>query len=134
MVTPPGFRPIFKYHCAEHHVASLDLPPIRDVNRRRENHVSFEKSETASEDDETDEISNCESNVDILLRKREDNEAYDRVETMQILQWASEIALTPEQSINCKHPLGNCAESVPCEHHVVEHLSSCSRAPLPDEQ
>ncbi|CAG8683443.1 14034_t:CDS:2 [Rhizophagus irregularis] len=96
---------------------------IRDVNRRRENHVSFKKSETANEDDETDEISNCESNVDILLRKREDNEAYDRmrsngilatklsVETMQILQWASEIALTPEQSINCKHPLGSCAES-----------------------
>ncbi|UZO20001.1 uncharacterized protein OCT59_011263 [Rhizophagus irregularis] len=51
---------------------------IRDVNRRRENHVSFKKSETANEDDETDEISNCESNVDILLRKREDNEAYDR--------------------------------------------------------
>ena len=31
----------------------------------------------------------------------------ERVKAMRILQWASNIALTPEQSKSCKHHLGN---------------------------
>jgi hypothetical protein len=37
-----------------------------------------------------------------------------RVNTMRVLQW-THIALTPEQLKLCKHPLGNCSESVPWE-------------------
>jgi len=59
-------------------VASLDLSHsnhIQDIKRRRENHISFGKAETARGNDNDDGTvgiappSNCEPNVDILSRE-----------------------------------------------------------------
>ena len=53
-----------------------------------------------------------------------------RVKTMLILQKASNIALTKEQSIYCRHPLGNCPESVPWEALRGQRKSRRNRAVL----
>ncbi|CAG8695376.1 9522_t:CDS:2 [Acaulospora morrowiae] len=53
-----------------------------------------------------------------------------RVKTMLILQKASNIALTKKQSIYCRHPLGNCAESVSWEALRGQRKSRRNRAVL----
>ncbi|PKK55487.1 hypothetical protein RhiirC2_802262 [Rhizophagus irregularis] len=80
-------------------------------------------------------LSKCEPDMGMLSRKKKDNEIYvqcfnplqintnteenennsilaikSKRKKMQILQWALKIVLTLEESMDCSHLLGNCAE------------------------
>ncbi|PKC02399.1 hypothetical protein RhiirA5_425294, partial [Rhizophagus irregularis] len=99
----------FSYNRLGRHIASLDLSHsknFRDINRQRENYVSFEKSGTASKDHNDDRtngnapLSNCESNMRMLSRKGKDNEIY--VQCFNLLQ----ISTNTEENEN-QQCLGN---------------------------
>ncbi|GET63214.1 hypothetical protein GLOIN_2v1488653 [Rhizophagus irregularis DAOM 181602=DAOM 197198] len=99
----------FSYNRLERHIASLNLSHsknFRDINRQRENYVSFEKSGTASKDHNDDRtngnapLSNCESNMRMLSRKGKDNEIY--VQCFNLLQ----ISTNTEENEN-QQCLGN---------------------------